>query len=180
MKVLVTRRIPEIGIELLKKAGFQVTTIEQDLPIVPSELKKLVVGHDALLTQLVDHIDAEVMDAAGKQLKIIANYAVGFDNINLSDAARRQILVTNTPDATESVADHAFALMLAAARRVVEADKFSRKGKYTGWHAFLMLGQDVYQKTLGIIGAGRIGSALATRAASGFNMKILYTDQVAN
>lgn len=181
MKVFITRKIPERGTELLKQAGFQVEISQLDRPLTKDELKQKVAGVDAILSQLVDKMDGEVMDAAGKQLKIVANYAVGFDNINVKDAEARHVLVTNTPDVlTDAVADHAFALMMAAARRVVESDRFSRAGKYTGWQPFLLLGQDVYGKILGVIGMGRIGSALAKRAAKGFGMKVLYHDRAAN
>jgi glyoxylate reductase len=180
-KVFVTRNIPQIGLDMLKEAGHQVTVSEFDRPLTRDELKSKVANSDAVLSQLVDKIDKEIMDAAGKQLKVIANYAVGYDNIAIADAEAKHILITNTPDVlTDAVADHAFALMLAVARRVVESDRFSRAGKYTAWQPFLMLGQDVMGKTLGIIGMGRIGSALAHRAAKGFGMKIVYTDQKPN
>jgi glyoxylate reductase len=177
MRVFVTRKIPEVGIELLKKAYHEVEVSPLDRPLTSEELKQEVAGVDAILSQLVDKIDGEVFDAAGKQLKIVANYAVGYDNIDTKAATVRNVMVSNTPDIlTDAVADHAMALMLAAARRVVESDKFSRAGKYVGWQPFLLLGQDVAGKTLGIIGSGRIGSALATRAAKGFGMKVLYMD----
>lgn len=181
MKVFVTRKIPLVGLDLLTSAGHEVIVSEFDRPLTRDELKVKVAGVNAILSQLVDKIDAEIMDAAGKQLKVVANYAVGYDNINVKDAEMRYVLVTNTPDVlTDAVADHAFALMMAAARRVAESDRFSRAGKYTGWQPFLLLGQDVFGKTLGIVGSGRIGSALAARAAKGFGMKILYNDQKPN
>ncbi|OGE83582.1 MAG: D-glycerate dehydrogenase [Candidatus Doudnabacteria bacterium RIFCSPLOWO2_01_FULL_44_21] len=181
MKIFVTRKIPQVGLDLLKQAGHEVAVSEFDRPLTREELMQKVAAADAILSQLVDKIDGEVMDMAGKQLKVIANYAVGYDNLNLKDAESRHILVTNTPDVlTDAVADHAFALMMAAARRVVESDRFSRAGKYTGWQPFLLLGQDVHGKTMGIVGMGRIGSTLAARAAKGFGMKVLYTDQKDN
>lgn len=181
MKIFITRKIPQVGIDMLTKAGHAVEVSPLDRPMQRDELLAHVKGVDALLSQLVDKIDAEVLDSAGGQLKIVANYAVGFDNINVAEAATRNVLVTNTPDVlTDAVADHAFALMMAAARRVVESDRFSRAGKYKGWQPFLLLGQDVYGKTLGIVGMGRIGSALAKRAAKGFGMKVLYHDRQAN
>ena len=180
MKIFITRKIPQTGINLLQQAGFEVDISSLDRPMTRDELKQKIVGVDAILSQLVDKIDAEILDTAGKQLKIVANYAVGYDNINLQDAKSRNVLVTNTPDIlTDSVADHAFALMMAASRRVAESDRFSRAGKYKGWQPFLLLGQDVYGKTLGIVGMGRIGAALAKRAAKGFGMKILYHDRAA-
>lgn len=178
MKVFVTRKIPQTGLDLLTQAGHEVKISPLDRPLSRDELKQEAVGSEAVLSQLVDKIDGEVMDAIGHQLKIIANYAVGYDNINLKDAEARKILVTNTPDVlTDAVADHAFALMLAVARRVAESDRFARAGKYTGWQPFLLLGQDVYGKTLGIVGLGRIGTALAKRAAKGFGMKVIYYDR---
>lgn len=181
MKVFITRKIPTRGLDLLKTNNIDFEMSDFDRPLTPDELKHKVQGADAVLSQLVDKMTGEVMDAAGKQLKVVANYAVGYDNINLQDAAIRHVLVTNTPDVlTDSVADHAFALMMAAAHRIAESDRFSRAGKYTGWQPFLLLGQDIFGKTLGIIGMGRIGSALAKRAAHGFGMKVLYHDRAAN
>ncbi|HEV8601703.1 MAG TPA: D-glycerate dehydrogenase [Patescibacteria group bacterium] len=178
MKVFVTRKIPQVGLDMLMKEDFEVIVSPLERPLSPEELKKEVVGVDAILSQLTDKITPEVAEAAGPQLKIVANYAVGYDNINVSYLHTHNVLVTNTPDVlTDAVADHAFALMLAAARRVVESDRFSRAGKYTGWQPFLLLGQDVYGKTLGVVGLGRIGSALAKRAAKGFGMKVVYFDR---
>jgi glyoxylate reductase len=133
---------------------------------------------DALVTLLSDKIDAEVFDAAPK-LKIVAQMAVGFDNIDVAEATKRGIYVTNTPGVlTETTADFAWALLMAVARRVVEADKYVRSGQWkVSWHPSMLLGRDVYGATLGIVGAGRIGTAVARRA-KGFNMKILYYDVV--
>lgn len=179
MKVFVTRKIPQSGIEMMQQAGLEVKISPLDRPLSPEELKEEIKGADAILSQLVDKINGEVLDAAGKQLKIVANYAVGFDNISLKDAAERSVSVSNTPEVpTEAVADHAFALMLACAHRIAEGDRFSRAGNYKGWQPFLLLGQDVYQKTLGIIGLGRIGSAVARRGVKGFGMKVIYYDPV--
>jgi glyoxylate reductase len=136
-----------------------------------------VKGVDALLSVLTEKIDAEVMDAGLPTLKVIANYAVGFDNVNLPAAKEKNILVTNTPGVlTNTVAEHTFALMLAIARRISEADRFSRAGQYTAWGPQLLLGSDLSEKTLGIVGLGRIGSRVALHAAKGFGMKIVYTD----
>ncbi|MDQ1280595.1 MAG: D-glycerate dehydrogenase [Thermoproteota archaeon] len=124
-------------------------------------------------------MDSEVMERS-KKLRVISNYAVGFDNIDLNAATERGIYVTNTPEVlTESVADLALALMLDVARRLNEADRFLRQGKWEGWAPMLLLGNDVYNKTLGIVGLGRIGMAVARRA-KGFNMRLLYTDMVRN
>jgi glyoxylate reductase len=178
MRVFVTRNIPQAGLDLMKASGIEVEVSALDRPLTREELMEKIKGVDGILSQLVDKIDGDIMDVAGAQLKVIANYAVGYDNIKVPEAHQRSILVTNTPDVlTDAVADHAMALLLAAAHRVVESDRFSRAGKFTGWQPFLLLGQDVYGKTLGVIGMGRIGSALARRAAKGFGMKVLYFDR---
>ena len=118
------------------------------------------------------------MDAAGPQLKIVANYAVGYDNIDVAAAEQRNVIMTNTPDVlTESVAEHAIALMFAISRRIVESDQFMRDGKYVGWAPMLFLGNDLVGKTLGLVGMGRIGAAVAKRMCDGFEMKILYYDR---
>lgn len=175
-KVFITRKIPESGIQLLEEAGFEVSMNKEDRVLSREELLRAVQGTDALLPLLTDKVDGELMDAAGKQLKIVANYAVGYDNINLADAKAHNIIVTNTPEVlSETVAEHTVALMLAIAHRIVEADQFLRDGKYTGWGPLLLLGQDMAHKTLGIIGLGRIGTLVASHAR-GFQMKVLYHD----
>lgn len=175
MKVYITRRIPEPGIEMIRKEH-EVEINPYDRVLTREELLQAVKGKDGILCLLTDKIDAEVFDAAGPQLKVVSNYAVGYDNIDVKEATKRGIVVTNTPGVlTETTADLACALILATARRIVEADKFTRAGKYEGWAPMLFLGQDVYGKTLGIIGMGRIGQAVARRA-KGFNMKVLYND----
>ncbi|HHV80820.1 MAG: D-glycerate dehydrogenase [Dictyoglomi bacterium] len=147
-----------------------------DRVLTREELLQAVKGRDGILCLLTDKIDAEVFDAAGPQLKVVSNYAVGYDNIDVDEATKRGIVVTNTPGVlTETTADLAWALIMSVARRIVEADKFTRAGKYDGWAPMLFLGQDIYGKTLGIIGMGRIGQAVARRA-KGFNMKVLYND----
>src|SRR3989344_8842833 len=126
MKIFVTRKIPQMGLDLLVQAGFEVSVSEFDRVLSRDELKQKVAGVDAVLSQLVDKMDAEIMDAAGPQLKVVANYAVGYDNIKVKDAEARHVLVTNTPDVlTAAVADQAFALMMAAARRIPESDRFA-------------------------------------------------------
>jgi len=126
---------------------------------------------------LTDKIDGEVMDGIGDQLKIVANYAVGFDNIDLEAAKARNIAVTNTPDImTQAVAEHAMTLILACARRVEEGDNYVRAGKYKQWEPDLLLGPEVAGKTLGIVGMGRIGIALASIGYHGFGMKVIYSD----
>ncbi len=177
MKVFVTRKIPSRGLELLRQAGFEVLVSSYDRVLTKDELMKMGRGADAILSQLTDHIDGVMMDAWGKQLKIIANYAVGFDNIDVVAAKERRVVVTNTPDVlTETVAEHTFALILAISHRIAEADKFSREGKYHGWAPELLLGTDVSHKTLGIVGLGRIGLRVAHHAVKGFDMRVLYYD----
>jgi len=170
-KIFITRRLPEEGLKMLDE--HEVEIFEGDAPPSKQEIIEGTRGKDALICLLTDKIDSEVMNASSN-LKIIANYAAGYDNIDIDEATKRGIFVTNTPGVlTETVADLAWALILAAARRIVEGDKFMRGGKFKGWAPMLLLGSDVYGKTLGIVGAGRIGQAVAKRA-KGFNMRILY------
>lgn len=178
-KIFITRQIPEAGIKLLKQKKYQMKISPHNRVLTKSELISYLKKdkYDALLCLLTDKIDAEIMDAAGKQLKIIANYAVGFDNIDLHVTQKRDIMVTNTPGVlTETVAEHTFALILAIAHRVSEADRFVRAGKFDGWAPMLLLGNNVSKKTLGIVGLGRIGSVVASHAVKGFRMRVLYYD----
>jgi glyoxylate reductase len=183
MKVFITRPIPEIGIKMLKDKGFDVSVNEaaKDRIATKEEVLSGAKGVDAILSVLTEKIDAEIMDAGLPTLKIIANYAVGIDNIDLKSAKEKNIIVTNTPGVlTEAVAEHAFALLLSIARRVPEADRFARAGNYHAWGPELLLGTDIAEKNLGIVGLGRIGSEVARHAFNGFNMKILYTDPKPN
>ncbi|HVM90593.1 MAG TPA: D-glycerate dehydrogenase [Verrucomicrobiae bacterium] len=182
MNILVTRPIPNEGIDLLKKQGYAVDVYEKDEVMPRKELLKRVKGVDALLSLLNDKIDEDVFAAAGPQLKIVANYAVGFDNIDLKAAANHGIPVTNAPadEVSEAVAEHAFALMLALAHRIVESDAYARAEKYKGWGPNLLLGTELYGKTVGIVGLGRIGQAVAERAVKGFKMKCAYADMRPN
>jgi glyoxylate reductase len=174
-KVFVTRKILEEGLNMLRER-YDVEVSDYDGVIPREMLLKKVKGADALVSLLTDNIDAEVMDAAGPNLKIIANYAVGYNNIDVEEATKRGIMVTNTPGVlTETTADFAWTLLMAIARRIVEADKFVREGKFRGWEPMLLLGTDVFGATLGIVGFGRIGQAMARRAL-GFNMRVLYYD----
>lgn len=180
MRLFLTRTIPDTGLDLIRTAAPDIT-IEQwagDGAIPRTALLARVKGADILACLLTDQIDAEVMDAAGPSLKLIANYAVGFDNIDLCAAKDRGILVANTPapEVSESVAEHALALMFALSHRIVEADHYTRAGKYHGWSPTLLVGHDLSGKTLGIFGGGAIGSALARRLRDGFGMRILYHD----
>lgn len=175
-KIFVTRRIPDAGLKALTAAGYKPIIYAEDEIIPRKTLLASVKGCDAILSLLTDQIDDEVFTAAGSNLKIVANYAVGFDNVDLPAAAKRGIIVTNTPapEVTETVAEHAFALIIGLAHRLVENDAFARAKKYHGWSPTRMLGTDVYGKTLGIVGLGRIGQALAQRAVKGFGMKCVY------
>ncbi|MCA9953227.1 MAG: D-glycerate dehydrogenase [Ardenticatenaceae bacterium] len=175
-KVFVTQHIGDAAVQRLRDAGHVVIYRDETVPMTPDELQTAVRSVDGLVCLLTDRVDTAVLDAA-PQLKMVANVAVGYDNIDLGAATRRGILVSNTPDVlTETTADHAFALLLAIARRIPEADTFMRAGKYERFELFPpLLGLDVYGKTLGIVGMGRIGAAVAWRGALGFGMKILYT-----
>jgi glyoxylate reductase len=173
-KILVTRDLPGNGIELLRQAGAAVEVYPEDQPILRSVLLESVKGADAILSMLSDKINAEVMEAAGPQLKIVSNYAVGYDNIDLAEAKKRRIRVTNTPGVlTDATAELAWALLFSAARNVVAADKFVRDGEWGGWGPKQFLGYQLTGKTLGVIGAGRIGTSFALKS-SGFGMKVLY------
>ncbi len=172
MKVFVTRRIPEKGLRMLEER-YDVEVNPHDRVLTKEEMIEGVRDADALLCLLTDAIDREVIDA-GRKLKVISNYAVGYNNIDYEYAREKGIPVTNTPGVlTETTADLAWAILMAAARRVVEGDAFMRAGKFRGWEPMLMLGTDVYDKTIGIVGMGKIGQAVARRA-KGFGMHILY------
>jgi glyoxylate reductase len=147
-----------------------------ELPPGRDELLKRVQGVDGLLCLLTDKIDGEVMDAAGSQLKVISNFAVGFDNIDVSAATARKIPVGNTPDVlTDATADFAFTLMMSAGRRILEGDRHVRDGKWKTWGPMLLLGVEMKGATLGLVGFGRIGKAMARRAL-GFEMRVMYAD----
>jgi glyoxylate reductase len=173
--VFVTRRIPDAGLELLKEelGGFDMNPADRVLS--RRELLEGVRGREAVLCLLTDRIDAKVMEAAGPKVRIFSNMAVGVDNIDLAEATRRRILVGNTPGVlTEATAEMAWALLFAAARRVVESDRFTRAGRFKGWDPLLFRGAKVSGKTLGVVGAGRIGTAFALMS-QGFKMNVLYT-----
>ena len=182
MKVFITRTIPEIGISILRDKGYQVDVSPKNRPLKKRELIKILRknSYDAVVTLLTDQIDAEVI-AAAPTVKIFANYAVGFNNIDLKMAEAKNIYVTNTPGTSEeSVAEHAVALMLALAHRIIEDDDFVRDGKYTGWDPMLLTGFDLRGLTLGLIGAGHIGMHVATICANAFGMKVIYYDVTRN
>jgi glyoxylate reductase len=174
-RVFVTRIIPDKGLDLVKDFC-DVDLWTDDLPPSRDELLKRVKGIDGLLCLLTEDIDAEVMDAAGPQLKVISNYAVGFDNINVDDATERKIPVGNTPDVlTDATADFSFALMMSTGRRILEGDRYVREGKWKTWSPMLFLGNEMRGSTLGLVGFGRIGKAMARRAV-GFDMNVIYYD----
>lgn len=178
MKIFVTRKIPEEGLELLRKEH-KVFVNPLNRNLKKEEIIKGLRGKDGLLCLLSDKIDAEVINSEPR-LKMIANYAVGIDNIDIEAATKRGIPVSNTPDVlTDATAEMAWALLFAVARRIVEGDRFTRAGKFKGWDPLLMLGQDISGKTLGVVGAGRIGTAFALKS-KGFNMKILYFNRSRN
>jgi len=176
MKVFVTAIVPEIAIKILQNNGIEIIQNKSYLPIEKKNFIKKSKDCDGLLCLLSNKIDKEIIDGL-PNLKVIANYAVGFNNIDVEYATQKKIWITNTPDVlTNATADLAFALLLACARRIVEADEFTRKGKFKIWQSDLMLGKELNGQTVGIIGAGRIGQAFGRRA-KGFGMKILYFDK---
>ena len=177
MKVVVTRQIPESGINILKQAGHEVLVSAKDRVLTQDELKEFVKGADAILSLLTDKIDAEVLEAAGSQLRIVANYAVGYDNININDCKAKNIIATNTPGVlTETVAEHTIGLLFAVAQNISQADKYTREGKFMGWGPMSFLGTDVRNKTIGIIGLGRIGLEIVKRLKNGFGINFIYYD----
>jgi lactate dehydrogenase-like 2-hydroxyacid dehydrogenase len=174
-RVFVARRIPDEGLDAIG-AVCNVDLWEDELPAPRTELLRRVAGVDGILSLLTDRIDDELLDAAGPGLKVVSNYAVGFDNIDVAACARRGIPVGNTPGVlTETTADLAWTLLMAAARRVPEGDRYVRAGDWKTWGPLLLLGPDVHGATIGIVGFGRIGQAVARRA-QGFGMRILYHD----
>ena len=176
-RVFITRVIPDDGLKIVDEFCHMEVS-DYDGVLSRQVLLDKVKGIDGLLSLLTDTIDREVMEMAGPQLQVISNYAVGFNNIDVAEATKRGILVTNTPGVlTETTADLAWSLLMSSARRIVEGDKFLRAGKFRGWEPMLLLGTDVHGSTLGLIGFGRIGQSMARRA-KGFNMKVIYYDRV--
>lgn len=176
MRIYVTRELPGVALPLLREA-FGESAVEVyggAGPVPRAELLAAVPGADAILAILTERIDGELLDAAGPALRIVANMAVGYDNIDVPAATARCIPITNTPGVlTETTADLAFALLMAAARRFSDAERFLRADEWKYWSPALLLGADIYGKTLGIFGMGRIGQAVARRA-KGFGMRVLY------
>ncbi|ABG03590.1 D-isomer specific 2-hydroxyacid dehydrogenase, NAD-binding protein [Rubrobacter xylanophilus DSM 9941] len=173
-RVVVTRRIPRAGLEAL---GDLRASVLGEGPPAREELLSAARGASGILSTVTERIDAEVMDAAGPSLRVVANMAVGYDNVDVAAASARGVVVTNTPGVLdETTADTAFMLLMAAARRLGEAERLVRSGRWEGWGPEQLTGPDVWGKTLGIVGFGRIGRAVARRA-TGFGMRILYASR---
>lgn len=176
--IYVTRKIPDLGLAMLRDKGFTLDVSEKDGVLTTDELLGALRAkpYDGVLSLLTDTINADVYDAV-PTAKIFANYAVGFNNIDVPEAKKRGITITNTPGAlTNTVAEHAMALILACTTRTVEGDRLTRAGKYEGWGPMMLLGMDLAGKTLGVLGAGRIGSRLAHHCQKGFDMNVIYYD----
>jgi glyoxylate reductase len=177
--VYVTRMIPQQTIDMLRER-YDVEVNPHDRALTREELLRAVRGRDAVISLLTDTIDGAVLDAAGPQCRIVANYAVGFNNFDLAAATTRGVIMTNTPGVLDdATATHAWALLLATARRISESERYVRAGKWHGWAPMAFIGQDVDNRTLGIAGLGRIGSRFARKAAA-FDMNIIYTDAQPN
>jgi glyoxylate reductase len=172
-RIVVTRAIPEAGLALLRAAG-ETWVSPHDRPLTRDELFEAVAGANGVLAMLHDVIDDAFLDAAGPQVRVIANFAVGYNNIDLDACSRRGVIATNTPGVlTDATADLAFALILIATRRLGEAERFVRSGQSWSWNTFFMLGAGLQRKTLGVVGLGAIGSAVARRARA-FGMDVIY------
>lgn len=181
-QIYITRQIPEIAVEMLRAKGYSIDmnmkeTVPTQADIIEALQRK---PYDAVITLLTDKINAKVFDAL-PNIKLFANYATGFDNIDIVEAKKRGILVTNTPgNYAYCIAEHTIALMIGLSTRMVEADTFVRAGKYQGWDPMLFIGTDLEKKTIGLIGAGRIGERVAHHASRGFDMSVIYYDVVRN
>ncbi len=174
-RVFVSRIIPDRGLEMIRAVA-DTEIWPDEMPPPYAVLLEKVAGLDGLVCLLTDRIDSNLMDAAGKNLKVISQMAVGFDNIDIQAATARNLPIGNTPGVlTDTTADFAFTLLMAAARRVVEGERFVKAGKWKTWGPTLLMGNDIHGAILGLVGFGRIGQAMARRAA-GFNMRILYYD----
>jgi glyoxylate reductase len=174
-KIVVTRRLPEPAVELLREAG-DVWVSPDDRPLETRELHDAVKGADIAVTLLHDKVDDAFLDAAGDQLRAVCNVAVGFDNIDVPAATKRGVLITNTPGVlTEATADLAMTLILAVTRRIGEGERLLRRREEWSWHMFMLLGMGLQDKTLGVVGMGAIGQSVARRAKA-FGMDIVYSD----
>ncbi len=182
-KIFMTRKIPSRAEEILREKGYEVTVSAKDGVLTREELKAALAenSYDAVVSLLTDVIDADMISVMPESVKIIANYAVGFNNIDVPAARARGIVVSNTPDVlTSTVAEHAVALILAVSSRIAEGDRYIREGKFVGWEPMLLLGTDIKGKTFGLIGAGRIGSEVAGILHKGFGMSVVYSNTQKN
>jgi glyoxylate reductase len=178
MKIFITRKIPKPGLELLRKKH-EIEMNPYNRVLTKKEIIKGLKGKEGLLCLLTDPIDKDVIESDQK-LKMIASYAVGYDNIDVKTATKLGIPVSNTPGVlTNATSDMAWALLFSVSRRIVEADKFTREGNFSGWDPMLMHGKDITGKTLGVVGTGRIGTSFALKS-KGFDMKVLYVDETRN
>lgn len=176
--IFVTRKIPDVGLHWMREGGHEVVVSGKDGVLTPEELREALAArpYDGVVSLLTDTIDTSLLEVA-PQVKIVANYAVGFNNIDVEGLNAAGVMVTNTPGVlTDTVAEFTVSLIVSLAKRVPEADRFTRAGRYEGWAPELLLGSDLAGKTLGIVGAGRIGSGVAKRMANGFGMRIIYQD----
>jgi glyoxylate reductase len=180
--IFITRQISDKGVQMLKDKGYDITIGKSKTPPTQKELVKELKkkNYDVVVSLLTDKINSAIFDAT-PSTKLFANYSVGFDNVDLAEATKRGITITNTPgDYVDGVAEHAVALLLSIMARLVEADTFVRKGKYKGWDPMLFLGDKLNGKTVAIIGTGRIGERFARKLHDGFGVKIIYYDIVRN
>ncbi len=182
-RIYITHPIPDTALTMFHEKGYEVTMAlkkglipQKDIIKVLQKAEKKGEGYHALLTLLTDKVDSVLLDA-GKSLQIVSNYAIGYDNIDVPTCASRGVIVTNAPgDYTNTLAEHVVALMLSVTTRTTEADRYMRKGLYTGWDPMIFIGEDIAGKTIGLIGAGRIGERVAYHLAKGFDAKIIYFD----
>ncbi|MGE0478948.1 MAG: 2-hydroxyacid dehydrogenase [Phycisphaerae bacterium] len=174
IRVLITRRFPEVAAAVLRDAGFQVDVHDSDTPFAPGEFAARARGVGGILCAFRDRVEEGVLAGVGDGLRVVANCAVGYENVDLAACHRRGVVVTNTPGVlTDTTADLTWALLLATARRIAEGDRLVRAGRWTGWAPTQMLGLELRGATLGIVGAGRIGTAVALRAAA-FGLRVVY------
>ena len=180
--IFCTHRIPESGLNILREKGYFVDVTEKETPLTRDELLSTLrfKPYDAVIALLTDHIDGEVFDAC-PTARIWSNYAVGFNNINIEDAKHRGLTITNTAGtSSRAVAEHTVALMLALSTRLNEGDRFMREGKFKGWDPDILIGVDISESTIGLIGTGAIGHEVANILYKGFGVKIIYSDPIIN